>query len=52
MEKIPIVTTDVGMLGSHDIITAIVNPQIILEYILVWGLTKLFPAIRIDYELF
>lgn len=33
IKKVPIVATNVGMIGLHDIKTPIVNPQIILTSI-------------------
>lgn len=39
MKKKPIVATNVGMLGSNDMKTAIVNPQIIPTCIMVSDLT-------------
>lgn len=41
-KKIPIVATNVGMFGLHDIKTAIVNPQIFLTCIFVSDLIFVF----------
>lgn len=41
---IPIVATNVGMFGLHDIKTTIVNPQISLTYIFITDSTFVFDA--------